>query len=600
MDAPQSQLEALAAEIDRRLQQDEPAPPLDSATLQQLTQLLDELNRFVDFLHQRYFGATPPPAASGIKGKGLLQTIQQILARALTHPESLAKHYAAFAGEVLRALRQESDLTPDEHDRRFRDEAWRTIPFYRSLLQIYLAWSRTMQSWVDAQDFDERDRQRVRFVFDQLIAALAPSNLPLNPAALKRAEASEGASVVAGVKQWIDDVLHNHAMPLQIRPDAYEVGRDLAITPGAVVYRNAQLELIQYAPRTECVFRRPLLLLPPQINKYYVFDLKPANSILGYLVQQGFQVFAISWRNPTAAERDWGLDTYVAATLQAIEVMREITSSAAVGLISGCAGALTALALLGYLAETGRPLVRSHSLLVTSVQANTGSALELFATPQAIENARAWARVHGTLDGRALAHVFCWLRPNELVWNYWVNDYLMGRKPPPLDVIYWDNDPTRLPARVHGDFLDMFVNEVFEKPRALEVLGTRIDFRNVRVDTYFAGGRDDYLMPWEGVYAAAKLFRGRHTFMLSTSGHVQSMLRPPSLPRTEYFTNPKLPRTPAQWLAGAQRHEGSWWPHWSQWLARQSGPVKAAPKRVGNARYRPLVPAPGSYVHERM
>jgi hypothetical protein len=343
MNAPQSPLEALAAEIDRRLQQDEPTPPLDSATLQRLTQLLDELNKFVDFLHQRYFGTAPPPS-SGIQDKGLLQTIQQILARALTHPESLAKHYAAFAGEVLQVLRRESDLAPGEHDRRFRDEAWRTIPFYRSLLQLYLAWSRTMQAWLDDQDFDVRDRQRVQFVFGQLIAALAPSNLPLNPAALKRAEASEGASVVAGVRQWIDDMLHNHAMPLQIRRDAYEVGRDLAITPGAVVYRNAQLELIQYAPQTQRVFRRPLLLLPPQINKYYVFDLRPANSILGYLVQQGFQVFAISWRNPTATERDWGLDTYVAAT------------------------------------------------------------------PQAIENARAWSRVDGTLDGRALAHMFCWSR----------------------------------------------------------------------------------------------------------------------------------------------------------------------------------------------
>ena len=605
-----SSLDELASSIEEKLaaqaETSQDPPQLDSVTLQKLTHLLDEAHKFVEFLRLRFFDhtaqsdeASNDKAASGIKGKGFLQTIQIILARALTHPESLAKHYAQFAGLVLQILRRESDLAPTNGDRRFKDEMWCHSALYQGILQIYLAWSRSIQTWVNEQEFSERDRQRVQFIFDQLTAAFAPSNLPLNPAALKRAENSKGESVVSGIREWMRDAVHNRAMPRQILPDAYTLGKELAATPGVVVYRNPTLELIQYQPQTPRVHRRPVLLIPPQINKYYVFDLRSNNSILGYFVKHGFQVFTLSWRNPSNAEKEWGMDAYIQATLEAIEAICDIARSRTLSLISACAGGLTAMALLGYLAEKKRPLVKSHSLLVTALQSNNGSALEIFATPEALEHVRTWSQINGVMEGKELSKIFCWLRPNELVWNYWVNNYLMGRKPPALDVLYWDNDPTRLPAQLHSDFLDMYAKEVFDNPHTLQVMGAPIDFRKVRVDTYFVGGREDYLMPWEGVYQAAKLFRGKHEFILSTSGHVQSILRPPNIANTEYFTNTHLPATPQEWLNGATRREGSWWPHWMQWMVRQSGSLKKAPSHLGSQNYPTLMAAPGSYVFER-
>lgn len=577
----------------------------DPALLARLQRLLGELAGFVDWLREHKLGAGAAPDAtaatadSGLNGQGLLRTLGLMLSRVLDNPGSLAEHYAAFARLALAASRQELDLEPAPTDRRFKDPLWRTSPVHRMLLQLYLAWQRTLDAWAAGQRFTPDDRQRVQFVLDQLVAALAPSNLPLNPAALKRAESTEGASAVQGLKAFVDDVLHHSAMPRQIRPDAFRVGVDLAATPGAVVYRHPLFELIQYEPMTPTVHKRPVLMVPPQINKYYIFDLKPENSIFRALLMQGLQVFTISWRNPDAALRDAGLEHYVTATLQAIEVVRSVARASSVGLISACAGGLTAIAALGLLAMRGERAVAHHSLLVTSPLSNNGSLLELLAERETMLAAAAWSAQRGTMDGAALARIFAWLRPDELVWNYWVNNYLMGRQPPALDVLHWDNDSTRLPAALHRDFIDMVDRRVFERPGALALAGTAIDFRRVKVDAYYVGGRDDYLMPWRGVYRAARHFGGRTrraTFVLSTSGHVQSILRPPRLGRTEYFVGPELPASADQWLAQAERREGSWWPHWWGWLGAHSGPRVKPRRGLGSAAYPALMPAPGEYV----
>jgi polyhydroxyalkanoate synthase len=297
----------------------------------------------------------------------------------LNEPSSLAKRYAQFARLVLEAARQELDLEPEPGDRRFKDPLWRTSPLHRTLLQVYLAWQKSLGAWVGEQRLTPDDEQRVRFVLDQLVAALAPSNLPLNPAALKRADTTEGASAVQGLKQWVDDALHHGAMPTQIRPDAFRVGEDLATTPGAVVYRYPLFELLQYDSLTPTVHSRPLLMVPPQINKYYIFDLQPGNSVFRYLLEQGFQLFCLSWRNPDAALRDAGLEQYVQATLQAVEVVRSITRSASVGLISACAGGLTAMAAMGRLAMERSRAVAHHSLLVTARRSRASSVLKAFA-----------------------------------------------------------------------------------------------------------------------------------------------------------------------------------------------------------------------------
>jgi polyhydroxyalkanoate synthase len=537
---------------------------------------------------------------SPINNKGLYHSLQVILSCILKNPQSLASAYASFASSVIEVLQQSSSIEADPTDRRFKDNLWRESAFFKGLLQIYLSWEQHMQTWIDDQEIDADDRRRVEFIIGQLIAALAPSNLPINPGGLKRAEKSNGQTAVAGIKNWIQDVVTNQSMPRQINNNAYTLGIDLAITPGEIVYRNQQLELIQYLPETEKVRRRPIVMIPPQINKYYVFDLKPRNSLLGYLVKQGFQVFVISWKNPGSEAAEWGLETYVKAILEAIEVMRAITRSRTVNIISACAGGFTAIAMLGYLAETKNRLVYSHSQLVTTICPRSDSILELLITEESLELARKNSFVAGTMNGKDLAHIFAWLRPNDLVWAYWVNNYIMGRQPPPLDVLYWDNDSTRLPAALHSDFIDMFMADVYRRPKQHKMFGQPIDYGKIRVKTYYLAGQKDYLMPWKSIYREAGMVNGEKRFALTTGGHVQSILRPPNLPHCEYFINEDFPGTADDWFDTATRCEGSWWQDWSDWLHLNSGAWKKAPGSAGSVDFKPIVSAPGNYVRERM
>lgn len=533
------------------------------------------------------------------QGKGFLQTIQTFFLQSLAQPKVVAKHYGSFAEKFLDIIQQQSDLAPTRGDRRFKDQVWKENFLYRSVLQVYIAWQEEMQSWLNELELSGDDQERAQFILDQLVAALAPSNFPWNPAAVKRAYQTGGTSVVTGVKELVDDLLHNKGMPKQIRPDAYELGKDLALSPGQVVYRDERLELIQYEPKAEAVRERPILLIPPQINKFYIFDLTPKNSIVKHLLESGLQVFIVSWKNPSKTQADWGLDSYIKSVMGAMEASRSITQSDQINLISACAGGLTSMSLIGYLAEQEKHWVHSHSLLVTSLEAHNGSILDLFATKELIESARVRSAEKGIMDGNELAKVFAWLRPNDLVWSYWVNNYLLGKEPPALDVLYWDNDSTRLPAALHSDFLSIFSKETFTTPKTLTILGTPIDFNKVTMDTYFVGGTEDYLMPWRSCYNSTQLVKGNHSFVLSSSGHVQSILRPMNVANTTYYTNTNLSLNADDWYASAEKQDGSWWGHWSEWLNERSGELVCAPKTMGNKDYPALMPAPGSYVLEK-
>lgn len=535
-----------------------------------------------------------------IDNKGIYHTIQVILSRVIKDPQSLATHYGAFASSVIEVLKRKSNVQADPGDRRFKDNMWRESPFYNGLVQIYLSWEAHMQAWANEQKLDDNDKRRFEFIINQLIAALAPSNLPINPGGLKRAEKSNGKTAVAGIKNWIQDVVSNQSMPRQINNSAYTLGVDLATTPGDVIYRNELLELIQYTPQTKQVRRRPVLLLPAQINKYYVFDLKPRNSMLNYLVQQGLQVFAISWRNPTSEHSDWGLETYIKAVLESIEVMRAITCNRSINIISACAGGFTAAAMLGYLAETKNHLIHSHSSFVTTTSPRSKSILELLVTRNSIELGRKISLKAGTMSGKDLAQIFAWLRPNDLVWNYWVNNYIMGRQPPPLDVLYWDADSTRLSAKLHSDFIDFYMADVNNNPGQHQLFGIDIDYSKIRVNTYFLAGQDDYLMPWKNIYSDARQLKGKHRFVLVPGGHVKSLLRPLYLPQSEYFVNESFPESPDDWLNGATTYQGSWWQDWVRWLHENSGSYKKAPVQNGNRDFRPIISAPGNYVRVRM
>lgn len=599
-------LKPVAEFIARALSQPPPDPTADKdrgEVARTLIFLIDEATKHLDRLQRSLADdageeVVHKPDNSSIQGKGFVDTIKLIVAQALKQPDALARNYAKFASEALRIFREESDLAPQPGDFRFKDPLWLGAKLLRPALQLYLAWGQAMQQWLDEQEIDQSDRKRIDFIFKQLIAAIAPSNLPLNPAALRRAESTEGASVVTGLKNWIDDVIHNRAMPRQVQPHAFVIGKDVAATEGAVVYRNDQLELIQYSRQSESVRRRPVLIIPAQINKYYFADLRPRNSVVGYFTKGSLQMFMVSWRNPTAQHSDWSLDTYVRALMEATDVVREITKSRTLGIVSACAGGFTAMALLGYLAAIGDRRISHHSLLVTCLFPNQGSELELFATSDSLEFARSYVRTNGVMDGNDLSKVFYWLRPNDLVWRYWINNYLLGKSPPPLDVLFWDNDSTRLPAALHSDFLDMYAKDVFRSPNELEVLAQKIDFRKVKVDSYFVGGEDDTLMPWEGCYHACQVFRGRHEFVLSPSGHLQSLLRPPNVANTYYFANRDTTLRAEDWRRTAAKRDGSWWRDWERWFHENSGSMKASPAQLGSSTYPPLTPAPGTYVFE--
>ncbi len=535
----------------------------------------------------------------GFRGTDLFNASQQLVEQAIQQPPLVLKHYTNFLLEMGRVVTGQSSVEPDAKDKRFTDEVWKTNPSYRALLQTYLTWQQSLGAFIDDADLDKKDADRARFVLGLFTGTVAPSNTLLgNPAAMKQMYETGGASLVKGLTHMLEDLANNGGLPSQVNMKAFQVGKDLALSPGAVVFKNEVLELIQYQPTTPQVYSRPLLIVPPQVNKFYVMDLSPGKSIIRYLVGSGQQVFAISWRNPTPQQREWGFDTYDRAILEAMEAVRVITANPDVNISGSCLGGMTLATLLGHLAARGERSVNAVTFLVTVLDTNVESTMGLFATRETIAAAREASRVRGVLEGQEMARVFAWLRPNDLIWNYWVNNYLIGKDPAAFDVLYWNNDTTRLPARLHGGLLDLYETNAFTHPGALEVLGTPVDLSKVTNDAYIVAGITDHITPWQGCYATTQLLGGKVKFILSNSGHIQALLNPPGNPKASYFVNERYPADPGQWQARSQKRAGSWWEDWREWLGQRSGEQRAAPRELGNEQYQPGTPAPGSYVFE--
>jgi polyhydroxyalkanoate synthase len=430
--------------------------------------------------------------------------------------------------------------------------------------------------------------------------ALSPSNSLANPAALKRAVETGGGSVVDGLRHMTSDMMNNQGMPSMVDKSAFAVGKNLALTEGSVVFRNDLLELIHYRPQTERVYAVPLLIVPPQINKYYVFDLSPEKSMVDFLIKGGISSFVISWRNPTAAQRDWGMDTYVSGIIEALTAIKEISGSEKVNLAGACAGAMTLSALLGYYAAgKGKSPINSATLMVAVLDSESESMMTLFMTPDSAKAAKAATAVKGVLDGSEMGRVFAWLRPNDLVWNYWVNNYLLGKSPPAFDILAWNADTTRLPAKFHGEIIDSFVENKFKHAGKMVVLGRPIDLRQIKIDSYVVAGITDHISPWKGVYNTMLMLGGKSTMVLSAAGHIQSLINPPQdAAKRQYFLNPNHVEDPEEWLKAATAHKGSWWGHWLEWLEQHSGDQVSAPENTGSAAHPPIADAPGTYVRE--
>src|SRR5579871_48019 len=523
------------------------------------------------------------------------------LAAALAgRPRLVAGRGRELLGELGRIAVGRSQVQPSRRDHRFADPGWAGNPLLRRTMQAYLAAAETVAGVVAEAGLDEADSERVGFVLTNLVDALAPSNNPLlNPAAIKAAIDSGGGSALAGLRNFATDMAVAPRVPTMVEPDAFEVGVDLAVTPGAVILRTPVFELIQYRPTTTTVRAIPLVIVPPVINKFYVMDLAPDRSMVEYLVGQGLQVFMISWRNPDARHAKWDADTYGQAILDAMDATARITGSEQTVLAGACSGGIIAAMVAAHLAHTGQQdRLAATTFMVTVLDEARAGLAGAVIDERTVRLAEAASRARGYLDGRSLAEVFAWLRPNDLIWNYWVNNYLLGRKPPPFDILFWNADTTRMTAGLHRDFLRMGSTNGLVQAGALTMLGSPVDLALIDPDTYLVTGITDHICPWQSCYRSTQMLGGHSRFVLSTSGHVAAMVNPPGNERARYQVAKECPDDPQEWLRRAETCHGSWWPDYAGWLAEHCGEEKAAPDELGGSGLAPIYDAPGTYVYD--
>lgn len=516
------------------------------------------------------------------------------------HPRRTARDAGGLGMELARVAAGRSAVGPAKGDRRFGDQAWSGNWAFRRLMQGYLATRDTVDQLISDAELDWRTERQARFAATNLLDALAPTNFPWsNPAVLKEGLDTGGANLVRGAQRLLHDVTRSPHLPASVDVSKFDVGGNLAVTPGSVVLRTEVFELIHYRPSTEQVHEVPLLFVPPTINKYYILDISPGRSLVQWLLEQQQQVFTISWRNPDVEQGHFDLDTYVQAVLEARDAVAEITRQKAVNVNAACSGGIITAAALGHLAAIGeQDKFGTLTMMVCALdQARMGTTGAL-ATRELAAAAVAESARKGYVDGQALEGVFAWLRPNDLVWNYFVNNYLLGKDPPAFDILYWNQDSVRLAAGLHRDFVRIGLTNALTHPGEVEVLDTPIDLGAITVDSYTVAGLKDHIVPWQNAYRSSLLVGGTRRFVLSTSGHIQALVNPPAdNSRASYCVTDDLAADAEAWVQSADAKQGSWWPDYRDWLGTRSGALKPAPKSLGSRKHRPTAKAPGSYVH---
>lgn len=525
----------------------------------------------------------------------LAQTVKSLFG--IIDPHTLMRKSVILGQELIEITLGNSNITPDKKDWRFKDEAWRNNPFYKRIGQSYLVFCQSLTGILN-DDTDWRTQERAKFLLDIFTSTLSPTNTLLgNPAAIKKALDTGGKSLLKGLENYLADLRHNGGMPSMVNASPFIKGENIAATPGAVIFRNELLELMQYRPVTSQVRAIPMLLIPPQINKYYFTDLAPGRSMVEFSVSQGIQMFVVSWRNPSKNEGHWNLDTYVGALLEAVDVINSITRSHKVNTIGFCAGGITMSAMLARMASLGDDRINAISYAVTLLDWSVPAMIGILHSEKLIDAAKQRSKLKGLISGQDMGKLFAWFRPNELVWNYWVNNYLMGEQPPSFDILAWNADSTNLPAGLHMQFLDIFLHNHMAKPGAINVMGTPLNLGNIKADAYVTAGINDHLTPWHGCYRTTQLLGGDCTFVLSHAGHIASLVNPPGNPKATYYTGPQPGKNPDEWLDSAHQHQGSWWEHWIDWVSQRAGEEIEAPNALGNKKYPELEAAPGSYIH---
>ncbi len=487
-------------------------------------------------------------------------------------------------------------------DRRFAGSEWLSNPAAAMTAQLYLLNSRALMQMADSVQGDAKTKARIRFAVQQWVDAASPSNfLALNPEALQKAVQTKGESIAAGVQHLVEDLQKGHVS--QTDESVFEVGRNVATTAGSVVFENELFQLIEYQPLTAKVHERPMLFVPPCINKFYILDLQPENSVIRYTVEQGHRTFVMSWRNPDESLKTRTWDDYIEqGPLAAIAAVQAISGAETINTLGFCVGGTILSTALAVLAARGEQPAHSVTLLTTLLDFQSTGILDIFIDETMVrmremtlgENAPGGPAL---LKGQELATTFSFLRPNDLVWNYVVGNYLKGETPPPFDLLYWNGDSTNLPGPMYCWYLrHMYLQNELKQPGALTVCGEPVDLASIEAPFFIYGSREDHIVPWTAAYASVPLIVGKKTFVLGASGHIAGVINPPAKGKRSYWTNAKLPAKAEDWLAGATEHPGSWWTAWTDWLKPHGGKLVNAPRTPGSAKFKAIEPAPGRYV----
>ena len=533
--------------------------------------------------------------ALGLVAKGLAVRPVDVTAAGARFAVGLARIPATAMARWL-GLAQPPTFEVDAHDRRFADPAWIENPFFYSLRQYFLAVGMLTEQLICDAGLSPATERKARLASGLILDLLAPTNFLLaNPAALKRAFETCGASVLKGVRNFVDDAVHNNGRPRQVDTSSFKIGENLGATPCKVVYRNALMELLQYEPQTKQVQAAPLLCSPPWINKYYIMDLAPGRSFIEWAVKQNRTVFAISYVNPGPDMSNMTMDDYfIQGPKTALDVVADITGADTIDIVGLCLGGAMTAITSSYLTKRGDSRVGNLTLLNTMLDYSEPGVLGVFTEAETVDRLEKKMSKEGYLPGASMAETFDFLRPNDLIFNYVVSNWLMGKDPPAFDILAWNADGTRLPAAMHAFYLRNFYVENLLAAGKLEIAGEQIDLGNITQKCYVVSAVNDHIVPWTSAYATTQLISGPVRFILSSGGHIAGIVNPPG-PKGWYLTGNDLPPDADKWHATAEKHLGSWWEDWAQWSAANAGDL-IAPPPIGSESFPVLAPGPGGYV----
>jgi polyhydroxyalkanoate synthase len=576
-----------------------------------MTRIADRSQRLVTEFLRRQTNGGGGHSLGHADPLNLGRTFFEMTARMMADPAKLMQaqmnlwqdYLRLWQSTTRRMMGQETEpvIEPAKDDRRFKHEAWSENQLFDFIKQSYLLTARWMQSTVrDVEGLDDKTAKKVDFYTRQFVDAMAPSNFVMtNPEVLKATMESGGENLVKGLENLLKDLERGKGRLSISMTDieAFKVGQNIAVTPGQVVYQNDLMQLLQYEPTTDTVAKRPLLILPPWINKYYILDLRPTNSFIKYAVEQGHTVFVASWVNPDESlARKTFEDYMVEGPLAALEAIEDATGEREVNVVGYCLGGTLLAATLAWMAAKKDDRFTSATFLTTMVDFTEPGELGVFIDEEQLTALEEKMEKRGYLEGHEMATTFNMLRANDLIWSFVVNNYLLGKDPFPFDLLYWNADSTRMPAEMHSFYLrTMYQENLLVKPGGITLKGVPLDLRKIATPSYILSTKEDHIAPWRSAYAATQLYKGPRKYVLSASGHIAGVVNPPSAKKYCHWTNQELPAQPEQWLAAAQQHPGSWWPDWQRWVAEfAGGQVKA--RKPGDGKLKPIEPAPGSYV----